>query len=419
MIANYKFRRIARDLEKLPCELHEAILADLEFRQLIRIYSCAGTRLTWSLQNSPSPWSCHFRWKDTNKLQKLLAITDKVQKFCFSAPKTIFYPPHILEYKELSFLLWKSSQWNKTSTAISSQKLRNGTLLARHWLQTLNEAVFDNRTRQTLWEGYAHLVEPWVAEVPGAQRIIERIVERLGRWDKIDLTTIFTMDELALFMELYQQVRLKRAEAFSRELHRLADLYEKHATRLKMPFDPRPYPPTDLNATHIPNVMRRQARRIMNVAKSTAWHKTDMFLHRFAWPALVPYDWCTQLFNEMVLKPGFLERKTRDDPTATKMKQECRYVLAKRPSWTLDAPEMVASEVKADVDGSKMKQQQLASQEPLLHPIRIHVYQRGTKNKAHSEAHVLPRGDEELQWLEKFAQITAYLEEEYPKFARQ
>jgi hypothetical protein len=56
-----RFKRIARDLEKLPCELHEGVLAELEFGQLIRVSISAGPRLQWSLENSPALWSKYFR----------------------------------------------------------------------------------------------------------------------------------------------------------------------------------------------------------------------------------------------------------------------------------------------------------------------------------------------------------------------
>lgn len=40
-------QQIARDLEKLPCELHDGILFDLKFAQLIRLSACAGPRVSW------------------------------------------------------------------------------------------------------------------------------------------------------------------------------------------------------------------------------------------------------------------------------------------------------------------------------------------------------------------------------------
>jgi hypothetical protein len=39
-----RFERIAHDLEKLPCELHGAVLVELDFEQLIRLVKCAGPR---------------------------------------------------------------------------------------------------------------------------------------------------------------------------------------------------------------------------------------------------------------------------------------------------------------------------------------------------------------------------------------
>jgi hypothetical protein len=83
ILANSRFRRIARDLEKLPCELHDGVLADLEFEQLIRLTSCAGARLTWSLENSLAHWGRLFREGNFEGWQKLLSASDKLRLFCF------------------------------------------------------------------------------------------------------------------------------------------------------------------------------------------------------------------------------------------------------------------------------------------------------------------------------------------------
>lgn len=88
MPAISRFERIAQDLEKLPCELHDTVLKDLEFEQLIRLSVFAGPRLNWSLENSLSPWGKHFREGNTSRLQALLGITAQVRKFCFQLPKS-------------------------------------------------------------------------------------------------------------------------------------------------------------------------------------------------------------------------------------------------------------------------------------------------------------------------------------------
>jgi len=75
MPVSVRFTRIAEDLERLPCELHDAVLKDLEFEQLLRLSQTAGPRLAWSLENSLSPWSLYLRQGNIQTLCSLLEIT--------------------------------------------------------------------------------------------------------------------------------------------------------------------------------------------------------------------------------------------------------------------------------------------------------------------------------------------------------
>jgi hypothetical protein len=110
-----RFERIAGSLEKLPCELHDDVLKDLEFEQLIRLSAFAGPRLLWSLENSLSPWAKYFHGSSIQQLQTFLGITDEVKKYCFQLPKSKkidrvrhdTWPPG-----DLMFLRNRGSDWS-------------------------------------------------------------------------------------------------------------------------------------------------------------------------------------------------------------------------------------------------------------------------------------------------------------------
>jgi hypothetical protein len=437
MIANSKFQRIARDLEKLPCELHEAILADLEFHQLIRLSSCAGPRLIWSLENSLSPWGCYFLRSGMHEMQKLLAITDQVRMFCLPSAKTKHGRPYILEHGDLRFLLCKSSEWKagnntyvpKHRRYLSIIKLYDKKILLRHWLCTLTYLALSS-TWPSLHQDHAHLIEPWASEIPEAEKIFQN-VPYLGQPDKHhdteELTTYikeqfdandpaFTVDELASFVSIYQQIRLKRAQAIAQDLYRLADLYEAYPRLLKTPLDPRPHAPSVINTTHIPSRMRQQAQRTLNLAKNTHWLRGIEYPQSCTCAPLVPHTWCVELFNAVVaLESGlFLEQETKkmdisgDEKKKTPdiktplLIREYLSVPVKPPTWAVcEANEAAYSGTNAVTTATK---------------IRIHAHQASKRSDGGGrKLATRPHLDDDLQWLKTFTHVTACLEQEYPQ----
>jgi hypothetical protein len=113
MAPSGRFKRIAEDLEKLPCELHEGVLVDLEFEQLIRLSLYAGPGLLLSLENSPSTWGKFFRG-GMGEWQILLALTDQARKWCFKTLKSKDGRPGIFRYPSgtLAFVHYRSLDWN-------------------------------------------------------------------------------------------------------------------------------------------------------------------------------------------------------------------------------------------------------------------------------------------------------------------
>lgn len=447
MTSPSRFRRIARDLERLPVELHGPILEDLEFHQLIRLSSHAGPGLTSSLTHSLAPWAHLFHHKNSNhekdiaEFQTLLSITDKIRRFCFKQPKTRDDVPFVFVNGDLAFLQFKGKQWTKQHNGgiyISRQVMGNAKALARHWLSELNDIVIDT-TWSALHEEYDTLVKPYVDSVPGAREAFSKVPFiavkssdcRPGGKPRykyfINTKTAFSTSELAKVVDCYHQVRIKRAEAFAAELEKLALIYESHPTLFKMPFDLRLHAPEDLNTQHIPLTMRRQAAKLIRMAECGPWRKTDMFKHRFVWPALVPYDWSTQLFNTVVVeKAGFLDQdvttitkasssSTEHQRTITKLIQQCRSVVATPPAWATGGTKKDGNGVEGL--SSKMKSQRLGEQKSAhttITPLRIHVDKNDVGWTVLGTMRVFPRGEAELEWLQTFGDITATLEQGYP-----
>lgn len=373
--------------------------------------------------------------------QRLLSVSDSIRKFCFAQPKTKDHVPWVFEHGDLAFLVYKKAQWARggTTSLVPEHTLRNGKALARHWLAALNHIVVD-ATWSTLHDDYARTVEPWASSVAGAKDVFSKIPD-IGimttttrsnepsttlrskykpRASKVvNAKTVFTSRELVRFVDLYQQVRVKRAEAFAQELYRLAHLYDAHAARLKMPFDPRLHAPDDLNAAHIPTTMRCQARRLVRLAQCTRWRRSDAFKHRFAWPALIPYDWGIQLFNTVVQKPGFLDQDGAEEGPAEReaatvaLVKQCRYIVASPPCWATGGPKTHTNAVARL--SSKMGRQHLGEQAPDTSiPLCIRVDKTDIGWRELGKLHVVPRGEAELQWLQTFAEVTASMEQGYP-----
>jgi len=312
MSGNSRFQRIAHDLEKLPCELHDSILAELEFSQLVRLSLIAGPRLTWSLENSLLPTGFLFRDGATTEWQKCLAVTDKLRKFCFKTPKSKDHDTHrFSNLHHFSFLHRKSANWTQYSDCAA---------LSVHWRQELcilvhRQIAYLGRDRKeggnSRWLTY---IDPWLqrllAEKYGATaetcrqsalEVVEAFCNGEYKYPYLNRDKQPSIDELITFVDLYQETRVLRAEALAAVLHRLADLYEAHPSRLKKLRAPQTPP---LNKKHVAERMRHHARRLVNQAKTRHWTEREWhgyrLVHRSS--ALVPYDWCGQLFQLLLAR---------------------------------------------------------------------------------------------------------------------
>jgi hypothetical protein len=423
-----RFERIARDLEKLPVELHNNVLVELEFQQIIRISHHAGPGLTWSIQDSLSPWGVFFRDGNTALLQKLLALTDRLKRFCFRLRDAENLDQDKFDNAcskgPLWFIRnrgpkWRSQndpyeRWNNNhyryKYATNKQdpdnpRLVDAASLSSHWLCSLNEIAIST-TWRALHADYSRDLEPWIAQLDGAATIFDKIplvgkatISYHNGPNVIQLKssrTALSVGELSDFIDLYQKIRLMRAEALAQELHRLADLYEAHSSLLKTPFAPQT---PRSNKKHIPSNMRCEARKIVKRASTTWWNCKEKPRNRFAYPfpALVPYSWTMQLFCK-VLNDGKLSESLHPETIV----KSCKNIMQQIPAWAppCDLPHLITDD--------------MAGLSNALDLIAL-----GPKHLWYWETTLCAHTDEELNWLESFAHVVAWMEVEFPETAKE
>jgi hypothetical protein len=354
-----RFERIARDLEKLPVELHNNVLVELEFQQIIRISHYAGPRLTSSIQDSLSPWGVFFRDGDTSLLQRLLALTDRLKQFCFRLRDAQDWDQDTFDNACSKGPLWfirnRGPKWRSQNNPYElwnndryrykyssndpdpdNPRLVDAASLSSHWLSSLNEIAIST-TWKALHADYSRAIEPWIAQLDGAATIFDKIPlvgkSTTNYHNGPNLSqlkssrTALSVEELSDFIDLYQKMRVLRAEASAQELCRLADLYEAHSSRLRMPFAPQT---PRLNKTHVPSNMRCEARKVVKRASTTWWNCKEIYRYRFAYPfpALVPYTWTIQLFCKVLHGGKLLESL----PPET-IEKSCKSLMQRIPAW--------------------------------------------------------------------------------------
>jgi hypothetical protein len=217
----------------------------------------------------------------------------------------------------------------------------------------------------------------------------------------------FSVDELAAFIKIYQQFRLVRGEALATELYRLADIYEAHPNRLKPPFDPRIRAPDTLNARHVPTQMRREARKITRNATNTQWNTMGVKCTRFAYPPLVPYESQVQSWNACFEYVAGEQGVDGEQSALVEIMKRCQVVVESAPSWARVDTE---GEVDAVALLSDTLERHNLGSHGLTPKVRVHAYSKGRPDWKLVVLPVLPRGDAELEWLESFAEATAWLE---------
>lgn len=390
-----RFERIAQDLEKLPCELHDEILVSLEFHQLIRLSKLAGPRLEWSLKNSLAPWSIYFR-VETKDFQKLLDITDQVRKLCFKPSKKVGKKPDtyenlgvsFLHYRNafenfgLSFLHYRNADW----TFASRWGMGEPADLSKHWLRTLHFPLIKRRIL-LLFEKYRN-----------GNRDVAACTKMADFIESSPWPDWFSVDDFARYIELDHTLRQAVAGHVANDLNRLASLYEAHPTRLKTPFAPQT---RRFNDRHVPFVLRRKAKAVERKARNASWIRARTQYHlqsRFSFPDLVPYDWCLRLFA-LVLQDVDLSSSAYP----AEMVDKCMMVFEEAPSWAIGTTANANTRAQVIAETAENK---------LVFCSELSLSNRDTQPSP-------IRPEAELDWLEDFVTVVAWMEGEFPDLLEQ
>ncbi|ORY15980.1 hypothetical protein BCR34DRAFT_144250 [Clohesyomyces aquaticus] len=452
--ASRRFQRIAHDLEKLPVELHEAVLADLEFHQLIRLSQCAGPRLTWSLENSLLPWGKFFRPGSMPKWRNLLVVSDQIKRLCFKPSKTPDKEPHLFSPEEnwrwvnrhgaLLFLHNRSSDWkgrNFYKPAVFADPDIDCKKLEQHWHVTLKAELYQTgKMEATEDNALPGLTKLWLPRLPHlleeegetpakiscdlCKREEETVRTLIGNY--LIFGSDLSVEKMAAWIHFYQQLRLEKAEAMAAELHRLADIYSAHPTRLKTPWAPQSSRP---NPKHVPNQMQREARKLIRRAKHS-WWGDQVSRYRFAvpFPGLVPYDWCMEFFVKVMRKQSSWPVILPAD-----ILEKCQTVIKRRPPWvTVEVGTMpTTSQLELDealgamrigpetvtamlvLTKGQEKQRKVTHRDGtpdsrfLRATTQTQTETKGMNYSVHDTA--------ELAWLETFMEVIVWMEGEFPE----
>lgn len=398
-----RFARIARDLEKLPSELIEPVIADLELQTIIRIAQHGGPRLIWSVENSPK-YRCFFQTRRL-ELQYLLTVTDQLATFLHQNPAARISNPDLIALV---------NPYHNTSLAIA---FTDANALITSWLSALQNHVH----RIAASQGRLEL-----------RRVATYIVDPASR---TTLTTSLTShhpltpSRISTFLTLYQTARHSRATALAAQLRRLATLYSKNPTRLKQPFAPQTSRP---NAAHVPTQLRIDADRIEN--RDQAWEGRDRAFHRFrhAFPALVPYNWCLRLFARVV--------EAGDSPWPVELAPAVKRAVEGMPCFYERFAEGAVMRGGDKVEDLRVVGTKWAVEEMPEGRVwselekRLRVPQRNGKGEGfwavpgfltmeggseEGNEGYFPHPEAELEWLEAFVTCVEWMEERFPKLVEE
>jgi hypothetical protein len=279
-------------------------------------------------------------------------------------------------------LQFRDSDWRPRPNRPNTE-LRDQASVIHHWLGCLNILALDT-TWDAFHENYPRLIKPWLDDA--GNDVFRKIPEIGKNVAPVDQRTAFSVDDLSNFIDSYQCLRRTRAEGLANELRHLATIYEAHPDRVKMPFAPQTH---RSNKTHISNQMRCEANILIRKAEFGRWKDKQTARHRFRFlfPALVPYDWTAQLFNDVW--------DGKSSTFAEDMIERCKDITKRAPFGMLDTASLASLDVGQVLHTTLLRKPVLKEQ--------------GSGYRMHPE---------EVEWLQAFAEVIAWMEETFPDKVR-
>lgn len=405
-----RFARIARDLEKLPAELIEPVLADLEYGQIIRVSQFGGPRVTWAIENSPA-WPRLFRGK-LAVLQQLDDLTNEISTLCYATGGF----KNSLMYYQLSFLRNQKHNFrSKYPTDWASQ----WAMIVRGKLRSVAQDLYPNfaETAYFLFPADHHPLLN-ASETEEAEFFIDTAFKlysiHVDEWPN----SIPPLPVMARWIALYKRIRHARIAAQAAELDRLVALHERHADRVKQPWAPQTRRP---NPDHVVAGLRREAARLKrrNV-DGRIWHGRELSGYRFrpAFAALVPYDWCLRLFCEVLKRhpvpeeEGLAEGRGEGESVyPQKVAEMMQEVLEGLPSFYHVYGEKM-------LDPSRPETLRTARTPWSVSEPADGREGRFLTKKARGK-NPFPHSDNEIRWLETFVEVILWMEERFPSLVNE
>ncbi|GAB1318617.1 F-box domain-containing protein [Madurella fahalii] len=317
-------------LEKLPIELHEPILANLSFRDIIALakYTSKGSRLDTALATSPtwkSIWPTYTANQDDfQTLASLIVPVGGGRLFdptCGALDVTPGqFHRRMVREREIHGAKYNFLEYTirRTSTTIQ-QMLGNVDAMTLSFL--CQDISLDHIT----------IITPWLKNlVVTAQRYTK---SEENRWAKEARTKFFdamegycrcqvyqlsarvattkpclkkhpdrptsqwTVVQIKAFVDAYSTFQTRLNTTKAQQLRTLARLYAHHHARLKEPLAPQD---ERNNVTHIPDQLETVAgfvSRIIDLDRlRQPGTKQGKSRFRYPHPCLIPYDWCLRLW---------------------------------------------------------------------------------------------------------------------------
>ncbi|KAM7193670.1 hypothetical protein V8F20_008307 [Naviculisporaceae sp. PSN 640] len=332
--------RIANHLEKLPVELHEPILSQLTLRDIIAVakYAPEGGRLEGALEISPTwgkVWPTYLAHKQD--LQTLVSLIMPVGGRLYDPTN------HALDLTPGQF----------------ARRIAHRTLMAGGWqYDFFNETVIRaSRNIQRTLHGLSKVTLGYICDnialesiaviCPWLMTSATDIDEETIRADFLNILATdcecgvltdrntslgvmsprsffryhqnptnlcqlkhpgnvspnWSVPQMKAFVDGYTAVQRNLNETKAQQLRELGKMYKTHHDRLKTPGAPQSPRP---NTAHVPQQLEFVARhvlRIIDIDRSLQPRSREgISRFRYAHASLVPYDWCLELWFEVMQK---------------------------------------------------------------------------------------------------------------------
>ncbi|KXX74841.1 hypothetical protein MMYC01_208072 [Madurella mycetomatis] len=326
---------VAWQMENLPLELHEPILANLSFRDIIVLAKCVpdGSRMATALATSPT-WSKIWpiytaNQDDFQTLASLLVPVGGGRLFDPTCGALDVTPGqfhrrmarereiHGAEYNFFEYTIRRTSMTiqqlirdvDYTTLGIMCQSISLDHLaIITPWLKDLvvtaqqqadpekNEWAKDARSKFfDAMKGYCHC--PPYPSPEYYEPTFFSAAKPCRKKHPDSPTAQWTASKIKAFVDAYSDFQMRINTAKAQQLLTLAQLYAHNHTRLKEPLAPQD---ERKNVAHVPKQLEIVAgfvSRIIDLDRRRQPRtKQGKSRFRYAHPCLIPYDWCLRLW---------------------------------------------------------------------------------------------------------------------------